>query len=514
MRMLRHLAWRLPMASRRPSFPRLGLGWLRTLADSADGEVGSPKLQDGELQDFMLSDEELAQALESKGVPVPLGADRPSLEELLRSTSAVIKEEVKGAYPRIMVRSSRKVAEPCEANVSASATCPSTTQLLKVGPLFGSATVSGPSGQVNAVATLDLRPRPDSWIQISVREPSEASAYFPPTFKRKDSMPSDAELWMSQATKDAVRAALEPGYPFRVSVDSTLALAGTHSSLCPHVLATFAALRHAGVLVRPVGAARVGLLDGDLVVEPTTVQTHKAQCVATVVVLCDTGDLVSLNVEGRFVSQAQVELVAAKAHEVAMQTGVMLLNCVPEVTSTPAFWHATLGSDAVAVPPDFVPALPADNLVDSVRRVAGPILEQLAKSPYQGMEVVHAVLQRVERLCAETVRVRSTYGEVRAALQLVLADCVQSAARPEGMPWPSLHWFEGAKSSKYVEVSHGALGSAAVYLDLATSDPRGDFRSISSVWGEPRLTCHVTEYFNNVHGHGLHALRPFSLGVR
>lgn len=456
----------------------------------------------------LLSLDEMRQAVKAKGVRMEnsLTENKTALLEALLNPHETVHEG-DGAYKVVgglqRGRLGMGAVLECEGERDARSSehfMAVTDQHLNVGPVKGVATVKGKAGRVTAVASVEWwSSRPsgsDCPVTVFIREPAEAWAMLPGTYRRREAA-GDTEISMSALVQDVVRAALEPGFQHPVHVQSTLMLAGTHSSICAHLLATVTALRHVGCPLRPVGAVRVAqMADGSFCVDPPPAQSQSAVCNVMMVTMGDTGEIIHVDVEAKFLARSQVMAVVAHAHALALEVGQVVHEASPDLEKRVVFADETL-VQPVVFPPDWVSMEPSHDLLESVRRLAGPALHTLASShTFSGLDAVQTVLRSLEEHCMQVVRVRFTWAELRHALRTVLIEQVRAAARPHGLPAPKLALVEGKGKSKYVEVTHGGVASAAIYLDIGGApDVRPDRTVMPSLWGQPVWTCHVSERY-------------------
>ncbi len=214
----------------------------------------------------------------------------------------------------------------------------------------GSVTVTyGETCVFSAVTTSEPRPGIDFFpLQVEYREKFYAAGRMPGGYFKRESRPTEREVLISRATDRPIRALFPEGFRNEVQINSSLLCAdGENESDVPSINAASAALVLSDIpFLGPIGAVRVGRLDGRLVINPTHDEIERSDLD---LIYVGTREL-PIMIEGT--ASEVPESVIVEAMRMAQDEARRICEVQLELRR-----RAGKGEKTVAVPPGVPPAL-------------------------------------------------------------------------------------------------------------------------------------------------------------
>lgn len=200
------------------------------------------------------------------------------------------------------------------------------------------------------VAAKDARPGQDFFpLTVDYVEKTYAAGKIPGGFFKREGRPSEKEILTSRLIDRPIRPLFPDGFLNEVQVVATvLSLNPEVDSDIPAMIAVSAALAMSGIPFNgPIGACRVGYVDGQYVLNPTATQL-KSSVLNLVVAGTDQGVLM-VESEAQELSEDVMLGAVVFGHE-SMQVAIQSINELAEIAGKPAWdWAAPEGdADLVA----------------------------------------------------------------------------------------------------------------------------------------------------------------------
>lgn len=264
------------------------------------------------------------------------------------------------------------------------------------------------------------------WFPLSVdyEERMYAAGKIPGGFIKREGRPTEAAILACRLTDRPIRPLFPKGYMADVQIVSTVMSADQVND--PDVLSIIgasAALSISNIPWHgPVGAARVGLIDGQIVINPTTEQ--KADSALDMVVAGTADAIMMVEGEANEISEEQMLQGIAKAHEE-----------IKRICAIQADLVAKAGKDKW----DFAAPVKNEELVNDVTSFLGSRLSDAVNNPNKVMR-----LEGTNDLEADLIRQFATgdsakysVGQIASAFDSLLKETVRGAilangTRPDG----------------------------------------------------------------------------------
>jgi len=198
------------------------------------------------------------------------------------------------------------------------------------------------------VAAKDARPGQDFFpLTVDYVEKTYAAGKIPGGFFKREGRPSEKEILTSRLIDRPIRPLFPDGFLNEVQVVATvLSLNPEVDSDIPAMIAVSAALAVSGIPFNgPIGACRVGYLDGQYVLNPTATQT-KSSSLNLVVAGTDQGVLM-VESEAQELPEDVMLGAVVFGHE-NMQVAIQAINELAEVAGKPSWnWTPPAGDAAL-----------------------------------------------------------------------------------------------------------------------------------------------------------------------
>jgi len=198
------------------------------------------------------------------------------------------------------------------------------------------------------VARADAKPGQDFFpLTVDYVEKTYAAGKIPGGFFKREGRPSEKEILTSRLIDRPIRPLFPDGFLNEVQVVATvLSLNPEVDSDIPAMLAASAALTLSGIPFNgPIGACRVGYLDGQYVVNPTASQLKDSKL--NLVVAGTEQGVLMVESEAQELSEDIMLGAVMFGHE-QMQAAIQAINELAEVAGKPAWeWTAAAGNEAL-----------------------------------------------------------------------------------------------------------------------------------------------------------------------
>jgi len=143
-------------------------------------------------------------------------------------------------------------------------------------------------------------------LTVDYREKTYAAGKFPGGFFKREGRPSDKEVLTSRLIDRPIRPLFPDGYMYETQVIATVISAdGVNHSDIPAMIGASAALMISDLpFDGPIAGTRVGMVDGEYVLNPTLQQLERATMDALIVAKSDS--IVMVEGGGQFISESQL----------------------------------------------------------------------------------------------------------------------------------------------------------------------------------------------------------------
>ncbi len=185
-------------------------------------------------------------------------------------------------------------------------------------------------------------------LTINYQEKTYAAGKIPGGFFKREGRPAESETLISRLIDRPLRPLFPKGFMNEVQVIATvMSLDPQISADIPAMLGASAALACSGIpFAGPIGAARVGYVDGNYVLNPTLEQMETTDLD---LVVAGTNDAVLMVESEANILSEQVMLDAVMFGHDAMQTAITAIDQLASEVGTPAWdWSAPPTDDALA----------------------------------------------------------------------------------------------------------------------------------------------------------------------
>ena len=197
-------------------------------------------------------------------------------------------------------------------------------------------------------------------LQVEYREKAYAAGRFPGGYFKRESRPSEKEILVARMTDRPIRALFPDGYRNEVQINNSMLCAdGENESDILCINAASAALTLSEIpFMGPIGAVRVGRVDGQFVVNPTHTQIATSDLN---LIYVGTRDMMMM-IEGSAQEVSEKDMIAAM--KVAHESVVKLVDAQIQLRK------------ALGLPDKVFADLPQSELLPKAREIAGAELTE------------------------------------------------------------------------------------------------------------------------------------------
>ena len=197
-------------------------------------------------------------------------------------------------------------------------------------------------------------------LQVEYREKAYAAGRFPGGYFKRESRPSEKEILVARMTDRPIRALFPDGYRNEVQINNSMLCAdGENESDILCINAASAALTLSEIpFMGPIGAVRVGRVDGQFVVNPTHTQIATSDLN---LIYVGTRDMMMM-IEGSAQEVSEKDMIAAM--KVAHESVVKLVDAQIQLRK------------ALGLPDKVIADLPQPELLPKAREIAGAELTE------------------------------------------------------------------------------------------------------------------------------------------